>query len=84
MKKATLVYQGGIANVFEQVDGQRGARLLQHSFVACEWFCRGLRAAGVEVDVAWCNQAGDIADAKWNWTNFEDAPFSESFGFAVK
>src|SRR5579884_4300272 len=83
---AVLVYQGGIANVFAvgrisgRPDGRNGERrLLQHAFTACEWFARGLQAAGVEVATYWCNEAGDIADSTWRQENLADAPFSDSF-----
>lgn len=81
---AVLVYQAGIANVFA-VDclnmsplGRNARRLLQHAFGPCEDFARGLAAAGVPVASAWCNQAGDIKDAKWNEHDLDEAPFSDS------
>jgi len=83
MKKAVLVYQGGIANVFD-VDCFNLApyrevrRLLQASFSECETFARGLKAAGVIVKSAYCNMAGDIADQKWS-SDLDNAPFSDEF-----
>ena len=83
--KAVLVYQAGIANVFEVQtfnmanDGLRKARrLAQNTFSACEHFALGLGEAGVIVRSAACNQAGDIASAHWT-DNLEDAPFSDIF-----
>lgn len=73
-----LVYQSGIANVFRLDDGRR-TRVLQHSFGPCEWYARGLREAGKQVVLAWCNRAGDITHADWRYDSFEDAPFCESF-----
>lgn len=84
IRKAVLVYQAGIANVFavdafNMSDYGRGAvRLLQHSFTPCEYFARGLAAAGVKVATAQCSQAGDIASATWS-EDLEAAPFSAAF-----
>ena len=75
-----LVYQAGIANVFADVGAHKDpARVLQCDFHTCESFCRGLRHAGKEVRAAWCNQAGDIAGALWNFSDFDLAPFHDSF-----
>jgi len=84
-RRAVLVYQAGIANVFA-VDtfsnnpDVRGAtqRLLQSDFYGAEQFARGLDAAGVLIASAHCNQAGDVKDRTWTWT-LDEAPFSESF-----
>ena len=71
IKTAMLVYQAGIANVFSVRCAnlspfRRDARcLLQGSFRECEAFARGLGAAGVIVHSAGCNQAGNVAEAKW-------------------
>ena len=73
-----LVYQGGIANVFEEIESKR-IRIKQGSFTSCEEFCRGLRQAGETVRVAWCNKAGDIINSKWNFYSFYNAPFDDSF-----
>ena len=82
--KAVLVYQAGIANVFE-VDcfnisdyGREARRLMQHAFGPCESFARGLAAAGVKVATFHCNEAGDITSRKWS-ANIEEAPFSDQF-----
>jgi hypothetical protein len=57
-----LVYQCGFANVFKGRD-----RVLQHSFLICEWFCRGLKEAGNTVEVYHCDKAGDISEAPWSF-----------------
>jgi hypothetical protein len=84
MKKAMLVYQAGIANVF-QVDcfnlasfGREAKRLYQGDFRGAVNFARGLGAAGVTVMTAHCNMAGDIIDRKWS-DNLDEAPFSDKF-----
>ena len=71
MKRAVLVYQAGIANVFEvdtfnMADTDGRTRLIQADFHTCEAFARGLAVAGVKVASAACNQAGDIAGARWS------------------
>lgn len=84
MKYAALVYQAGIANVFElqlltlDKSTRQAKRLMQSDFRGCEMFARGLAAAGVSVSTAACNQAGDITDAEWS-VNLDEQPFSESF-----
>lgn len=84
IKRAVLVYQAGIANVF-QVDcfnmsdyGREAKRLLQADFRTCESFARGLAAAGVRVGTAHCNEAGDIAKRTWS-TDLDSAPFRDKF-----
>ena len=79
-ERAALVYQAGIANVF-QVDclncadfGRNAARLMQSSFLACEHFAQGLGAAGTKVATFSCNKAGDIIDARWT-EGIQDCPF---------
>lgn len=91
MKYATLVYQAGIANVFShetdavnfrdlgELKASRRIRLMQGDFRACENFARGLKAAGVIVRSAWCNEAGDIINSFWKFSDFENAPFSDEF-----
>ena len=84
MKKAMLVYQAGIANVFEvacfnMADyGREARRLIQADFRTCEAFAQGLAAAGVKVATAACNQAGDIAGARWS-QDLDAQPFSDKF-----
>jgi hypothetical protein len=89
VKKAMLVYQNGIANVFA-VDcfnlspfGRFARRLLQDSFSACLNFVGGLGAAGVVVRTAHCNKAGDIANATWREDDFNDIPFSDKIVVAT-
>lgn len=83
-QRAMLVYQAGFANVFavESLNlsdfGRDARRLLQADFRSCEWFARGLAAAGVTVRTAACNQAGDIINAHWS-EELDAQPFSESF-----
>lgn len=84
LKKYALVYQAGIANVF-QVSclnlsdfGRNAKRLKQADFRSCENFAAGLAAGGHIVHSCGCNMAGDIA--KQHWTDDLDSlPFSESF-----
>jgi hypothetical protein len=82
--KAFLVYQAGIANVFE-VSGHHldpeerdTKRLFQGDFRTAEAFCRGLGAAGCIVRTAACNRAGDISDSLWS-NNLAEQPFSNKF-----
>jgi hypothetical protein len=82
---AYLVYQVGIANVFAvnkgdrlKASGRHARRLVQGSFRDCEWYCRGLIAAGVTVRVAHCNQAGDVSRSDWS-ADLDDAPFRSEF-----
>ena len=95
MKKKiyTLVYQAGIANVFEHFPmtdtrntphtgltiASDRIRVLQSDFRTCENFCRGLRHAKKIVRVAWCNEAGDITNSFWQFSKFDNAPFSDKF-----
>lgn len=76
MKRFALVYQAGIANVFELTE-DTVSRILQHAFAACEWFCHGLIAAGETVEVYSCNRAGDIAAADWT-RGLSDCPFRDA------
>ena len=84
MKYAALVYQAGIANVFELERmslapvTRHATRLMQADFRACENFTRGLKAAGVVVTTAACNRAGDILDMEWS-INLDEQPFSDKF-----
>ena len=84
MKYATLVYQAGIANVFElsamsvRTGSRVTKRLMQGSFTECEAFARGLKAAGVTVTTWACNRAGDVSDAEWS-ANLDEQPFSDKF-----
>jgi hypothetical protein len=83
-KKYALVYQGGIANVFEvetlnlASSGRNAKRIMQSDFRTCETFCRGLAYAGEIIHSAYCNEAGDIKNRPWK-AELEDAPFSVEF-----
>lgn len=84
MRKIMLVYQSGIANVFE-VDAMRlnasnrgrTVRLLQGSFRDCAMFARGMAAAGCYVLTASCNVAGDASLVDWQ-PGTEGTPFRDS------
>ncbi len=80
-QKMVLVYQCGIANVFE-VDcfnlshyGRKAKRLYQGTFHGAENFAMGAGAAGATVMTAFCDQAGDISDS--TWTEGIDGIFSD-------
>lgn len=84
-RKAMLVYQGGIANVFEVSDFEidptrrtRTIRVMQHAFTPCATFCKGLIYAGFEVRTAACNLVGDIREQLWSW-DLDAHPFSDQF-----
>lgn len=82
VKRAVLVYQAGIANVFEVAAfnmsdyGREARRLIQADFRTCESFARGLVAAGASVTSAHCNRAGDVAECHWS-EDLDAAPFSD-------
>lgn len=73
-----LVYQAGIANVFEVDDEGNRRRLLQHAFSPCEYFALGMANAGKIVRTMACNRAGDITDVEWS-SDLENQPFSDKF-----
>ncbi len=83
-KRAMLVYQAGIANVFEvqcfnlNPFGRSAKRLMQADFRSCENFAQGLGAAGYIVRTAVCNRAGDIKNQVWS-LQLAEVPFVESF-----
>lgn len=88
--RAALVYQGGIANVFQlqpgddcpelpafgKEPGRHRRRMLQHAFDACLWFASGLKAAGWQVETFGCQQMGDAANLVWT-RNLADCPFAD-------
>jgi hypothetical protein len=82
VRRAFLVYQAGIANVFSVSAfnlapyGRNARRLYQGDFRGALNFARGLGAAGVTVRTAHCNEAGDIAGRTWS-DDLESAPFSD-------
>lgn len=67
MKEFTIVYQCGLANVFDTTGGheEHRRRVLQASFRECEAFMRGARAAGAEVRIRHADVAGDCTLANW-------------------
>lgn len=81
-RRAMLVYQAGIANVFRVASfnladyGREARRLYQGDFDGAVSFARGLGAAGFTVRTAHCNQAGDVAGATWS-EDLDAAPFSD-------
>lgn len=80
---AALVYQAGIANVYELSamninPSARVRRLIQSDFGDCEAYARGLATAGVIVTTWACNQAGDISAREWS-ANLDEQPFSDKF-----
>lgn len=83
-KRYVLVYQAGIANVFEVTAfnlsdyGRDAKRIMQADFRTCETFCRGLVQAGAIVKTAGCNQAGDIVNSHWT-EDLDSLPFSDHF-----
>lgn len=83
-KRAVLVYQAGIANVFRVKSftpkniGRSAYRVLQADFRTCESFARGLVEAGVMVRTMACNEAGDITNSDWT-RDLENQPFSDKF-----
>ena len=82
--KAVLVYQAGIANVF-QVDcfnlspfGRKAKRLYQGDFRTAEAIAQGIALAGGTVGTVACNMAGDISEQTWS-DNLTEQPFSDQF-----
>jgi len=85
MKKFMLVYQGGLANLFEvntfslaPVQPCTRQRIYQGDFRSAENMAIGAKIAGAEVRTAGCNTAGDIAECVWTY-DLEELPFSEKF-----
>lgn len=83
-KQAVLVYQAGIANIFEvkcfnsNPFGRDAKRIMQGDFRTCESFARGLGYAGYLIASMGCNMAGDIINQQWD-LNLESQPFSDKF-----
>lgn len=80
-KAIVLVYQAGIANVFEvsslTVLAERKANLLfQGGFESAKLYAMVAATYGQTVRTAYCNQAGDIANLPWIDTR-DDAPFCD-------
>jgi hypothetical protein len=82
--RAMLVYQSGLANVFQVASfnladyGRYASRMMQSDFRNCESFALGLAAAGWIVKTAACNMAGDAAAQQWT-DDLESQPFSSGF-----
>lgn len=82
--RLVLVYQAGIANVFEVESfnladfGREARRIYQGDFRTAESICYGAGLAGAIVRTAACNQAGDIATAHWS-EDLDEQPFSDKF-----
>lgn len=83
-KKFFLVYQAGIANVFQVKAfnladyGRDAKRVYQGDFRTAEAIARGLAIAGATVRTAASNRAGDIAHETWT-EDLDSQPFSEQF-----
>ncbi len=89
MRYIALVYQAGIANVFELTcrhdlenpEARTGPakRLLLHAFQPCIWFVRGMAGWPEEflVRTFACNRAGDIKEAPWT-AGLDDCPFRDN------
>lgn len=84
IRKAALVYQAGIANVFSvecfnlASYGREATRLYQGDFRSAEMFAAGLGTAGVVVRSLACNQTGDVRFATWS-DDLDSQPFSDAF-----
>lgn len=84
-KRYALVYQAGIANLFEvgahgYTASMRGTthRIYQGDFHTAAAMARGARMAGADVRTACCNEAGEIAERTWN-CDYDDQPFCEQY-----
>lgn len=81
-RRIVLVYQNGIANVFEvhcfnmAAYGREARRLLQADFRTCESFARGMGEAGCLVATAGCAELGDITHSRWT-TDLNSLPFCD-------
>lgn len=70
-RRIVLVYQVGIANVFEvdrfsrHPERRNGRGLLQYDYHSCEMFARGMGAAGCIVRTMHCDMAGDCSQFTW-------------------
>lgn len=83
VRRFALVYQAGIANIFQvsafnAADyGRDARRVLQSDFRTAEAFARGCIADGAMVAAFHCNRAGDIIGATWD-SDLDRAPFRDS------
>lgn len=79
-----LVYQGGIANIFEvecaNLDpyGRNARRVYQGGVRTAEAIAKGLAIGMHIVHSAACNMAGDISNQKWT-DDLDNQPFSDKF-----
>ena len=86
-RKAMLVYQAGIANVFMVACfnlapfGREACRVYQGDYHTAAAIAFGLGLAGVVVRTAACNRAGNIVNETWS-DNLEEQPFSDKFELA--
>lgn len=83
-KRAMLVYQAGIANIFAVKDfdleyDQRKETYLvyQGDFHTAEAIATGMAFAGATIKVAGCNMAGDIRTRTWT-NDLDSLPFSDA------
>ncbi len=82
--KLMLVYQAGIANVFNVSGFGLGRdttvrkRIYQGDFRTAEKICYGAALAGAIVRTAACNMVGDIIGQTWT-DDLDSQPFSEKF-----
>lgn len=80
-----LVYQAGIANVFQVASfnlapfGRDARRVYQGDFRTAESIAIGCGLAGAIVQTAACNQAGDIEHLTVWSEDLESQPFSDQF-----
>lgn len=79
-----LVYQAGIANVFQVKCfnccpfGRDAKRVYQGDFRTAESIAFGTGLAGAAVQTLACNRAGDIIGSEWT-DDLDSQPFSDSF-----
>jgi hypothetical protein len=84
VKRVVLVYQVGIANVFEvshmamDPHDRCTRHLYQGDFRSAESIAIGLKLAGTMVTSMACNMLGDIRECRWD-TEMDEAPFSDKF-----
>lgn len=83
--RVVLVYQAGVANVFEvdcfnmRASGRSFTKRIKlGSFRECETYCQGLSDSGIIVKTVGCNQPGDISGLNWT-ENLEQLPFHDEF-----
>ncbi len=88
-KRFVLVYQAGIANIFEvqcfnaHPFGRDAIRVYQGDFRTAEAILRGAQLAGSIVTSMACNMVGDIINQPWT-TDLENQPFFTDFNVVAK